>query len=93
MSKRQELFDIITDLFTEYEARLIRQIHENYEEKSVYLMEEAINASKFIDEEISNLYEKISLLKGEDCLSALITYYAVDDQNYKEALQEFDEYF
>lgn len=49
ISRRQELFDIITDLFTEYEARLIRQIHENYQEKSVYLVEEALNASKFID--------------------------------------------
>jgi hypothetical protein len=52
----------------------------------VYLAEESINASKFIDQEITNLYEKISLLKGEDCLSSLITYYAVDEQNYKEAL-------
>lgn len=71
----------------------MKQIHSSYQEKNVYLLEETLNASKFIDEEISNLYEKISLLKGDDCLSSLITYYAVDEQNYREALQEFDEYF
>ena len=70
--------------------RLIRQILDSYQEKNLYLIDESVNASKFIDEEITNLYEKISLLKGEDCLSSLITYYAVDEQNYREALEEFD---
>ena len=70
--------------------RLIRQILDSYQEKNLYLIDESVNASKFIDEEIANLYEKISLLKGEDCLSSLITYYAVDEQNYREALEEFD---
>ena len=93
MAKRNQLFEIITQIFNDYEQRLIKQMHENYQEKNVYLVEESVNASKFIDEQISNLYEKITLLKGEECLSSLITYYAVDEQNYKEALEEFDQFF
>ena len=69
---------------------MIKQIKDSYLEKNVYSIEESLNASKYIDEEISNLYEKISLLKGDDCLSSLITYYAVDEDNYREALVEFD---
>ncbi len=69
---------------------MIKQIKDSYLEKNVYSIEESLNASKYIDEEISNLYEKISFLKGDDCLSSLITYYAVDEDNYKEALVEFD---
>lgn len=30
-AKKNDLFKIITDIFTDYENRLIKQIHENYD--------------------------------------------------------------
>ncbi len=30
-AKKNDLFKIITDIFTDYEHRLIKQIHENYQ--------------------------------------------------------------
>lgn len=35
---------------------------------------------EFIGGEIEALYEKITQLKGEQCLSALIRYYETDEQ-------------
>jgi hypothetical protein len=36
---------------------------------------------EFISTSIENLYDKITQLKGDQCLSALIRYYEADEQN------------
>lgn len=56
VNKRDMLFEIITEMFNDYELRLFKQIHANYKDKNVYLLEESLNANQFIDEEITNLY-------------------------------------
>lgn len=47
----------------------------------MYNRKECEEVREFIGSEIDSLYEKITHLKGDQCLSALIRYYECDEKN------------
>jgi hypothetical protein len=46
----------------------------------------------YIANEIDNLYDKISQLKGDQCLSALIRYYESDERELEKSINEVVDY-
>lgn len=51
-----------------------------------------MSISEFINEQIETLHEQISILKGENCLAGLITFYSNDGKIYEESIRELNEY-
>jgi hypothetical protein len=49
-----------------------------YEEDGVYSRKECEEVREYIVGAIDGLYEKVTQLKGDQCLSALIRYYETD---------------
>lgn len=47
---------------------------------------------EFIGSEIDSLYERITQLKGDQCLSALIRYYECDERNLENEMNEIVDY-
>lgn len=71
---------MIDEKFDEHEAKLIQDIKNKYAEEGVYNRKECEEVREFISTEIESLYEKITHLKGDQCLAALIRYYENDQK-------------
>jgi hypothetical protein len=41
---------------------------------------------------VETLHDQINILKGENCLAGLITYFANDGKIYEESIKELNEY-
>lgn len=61
---------------------------EKYKGMGVYDRKESANISEFVNEQIETLHEQISVLKGDNCLAGLITYFATDGQIYEESIKD-----
>jgi hypothetical protein len=83
MEDKQEIFRELDLLFETYEEKLINETLAKYKEGEVYDKKETASIGEFIQGQIEQLQEQISVLKGDNCLAGLITYYAQDAKGYE----------
>ena len=72
---KEKLYQFIDEKFQIFENKLIEDIRAKYAEEGVYSRKECEEVKEFISNEIEVLYDKITQLKGDQCLAALIRYY------------------
>lgn len=72
---KEKINQFIDQQFDSYENILIDKIKSKYAEDGVYNRKECEEVRDFISSEIEALYDKITQLKGDQCLAALIRYY------------------
>lgn len=77
---KEKIYRFVDEKFEAFEGRLIEEIRAKYDEEGVYNRKECEEVREFIGTEIDILYEKITQLKGEQCLSALIRFYESDEK-------------
>jgi hypothetical protein len=58
----------------------------------VYSRKECEEVRDFISGQVESLYDKISQLKGDQCLAALIRYYESDEKTLDNEINEIQEY-
>lgn len=83
---------MIDQKFEEHENKLIEEIKAKYAEEGVYNRKECEEVREFIATQIEHLYEKITHLKGDQCLAALIRYYENDEHVLNQELEEVSDY-
>lgn len=92
MEDKQEIYKEIDKLFESYEEKLYAETLEKYRALEVYDRKETSNISEFITEQIETLHEQIAVLKSDNCLAGLITYFANDGKIYEESIKELSEH-
>lgn len=62
-------------MFQKYEVKLVREVEEHYRSLSLYEAEESHTIRQYVQEQIEVLYDKINVLKSDQCLAGLIRFY------------------
>jgi hypothetical protein len=75
-----------------FEEKLFAETTNKYREMEVYDKRETANITEFINEQIESLQDQINVLKGDNCLAGLITYYASDAKVYEESIRDINDY-
>jgi hypothetical protein len=89
---KEEIIRDLDLLFETYEEKLYADTVSKYKEMEVYDKKETVNITEFIGEQIETLHDQIAILKGENCLAGLITYFANDGKIYEDSIRELNEY-
>lgn len=89
---KEEIYVKIEQIFQKYESKLVREVEENYRNAALYETEESQTISEYVTEQIEVLYEKIAVLKSDQCLAGLIRFYDHEQQDCEEGLRDVNEY-
>ena len=71
---------------------MVDEVRAKYAEQAVYSPKECEEVKDFITTQIDSLYDKISHLKGQQCLAALIRYYETDSSTLDHEITEVADY-
>lgn len=89
---KQEVYTKIELMFSKYESKVLREVEDYYRSSLVYDQEESETIREFITERIDMIYSKVGLLKGDQCLAALIKFYDSEQHEYEAELKEVASY-
>lgn len=72
--------------------KLLNNVEEHFQANGIYDVEESQSISRTINSNINALYDKIGLLKTEQCLGALIRFHDHEGEDFNHVMRDVQKY-